>query len=119
MRKALTKVGTKIKTNNQSHHTPFQGVAIRMATRAWSEISVDEKSSSEGPANTLITPVESSEVCIEHWAEEPNQVVETVPNEGIPVVEVTIDIEAKVASEEEWTACAFWELLRRAGYTVW
>ena len=45
--------------------------------------------------------------------------VETVPDKGIPVVEVTIDTEDKVASEEEWTTGAFWGLLRRVGYTVW
>ena len=90
-----------------------------MAKRAWSEISADDKPSSDDPTNTLIMPVEPSEVCTGQWSEAPSQVVETVPEEGIPVVEVTIDTEDEVASEEELTAGAFWELLRMAGYTVW
>lgn len=90
-----------------------------MAKRAWSEINIDENPSIEGSANKVITPAESSEVGTGHWTKEPKQLVETVPDKETPVLELVVETEVEVASEEELTAGVFWDLLHRAGYTMW
>ena len=90
-----------------------------MAKRAWSEISIDETPSDRTLTSPVTLPTESSEVDAGHRKEEPKQIAETSPNEATSVLELATDITVEVASKEELTAGVFWDLLSRAGYTVW